>query len=379
MSIRQSLLRFTRSLSGRLHLQLGRVWLLLGRTDRAKSEFQEVLQQRGDDFYAYLHLGKLALLEGDVRTAMREIGAARRMNPERFARVRTRLGAKLAGVLPRGMGGGQHAVSARWFLPGRWRHSSGSGRPTGHKAGEATVSGLSDGGSGLSDGGGPTAGNEMAGFEFPCRPWFWRPEDGPPGEASAAPRRSGWSEFGPYDEDFWFGLDADAVGPTSSAPDPLATDPLATDLSGEWLAGDGRLSDFWSSLDQEVTDGFAWWQEGYAEDGLGEDAFDGGGSFDGQGSFDGPGMDMPFPDAAYADTPFGIDDEDAPSWADSPLASFYQELDGAEHAPGSGGDDEASSAADAFGPGNPPPISPREFESIDWDELAQQIAELGDL
>lgn len=99
MCIPQSLSRLGRILRGAIHLRLGRLWLLLGKTDRARKAFQGVLECRGDDFDAYFQLGRIALRENNVRAALREMAAARRTNPVRFARLRKALVAMLPGRL----------------------------------------------------------------------------------------------------------------------------------------------------------------------------------------------------------------------------------------------------------------------------------------
>jgi hypothetical protein len=76
---------------GWLHLLLGRAYLVLQRKDRARKQFQEVLSCSGDDFQAHVQLGRIALLEGNLAAAVRDLGAARRCDPTRFAKLQPEL------------------------------------------------------------------------------------------------------------------------------------------------------------------------------------------------------------------------------------------------------------------------------------------------
>lgn len=69
-----------------MKLMLGRTFMRLGRHDDARRSFQGVLQDRGDDVRAYLFLGRIALLDGDLAQARRELAAAQRIDPTAFDR-----------------------------------------------------------------------------------------------------------------------------------------------------------------------------------------------------------------------------------------------------------------------------------------------------
>jgi len=66
----------------------GRLAYRLGRGARARQHFERVLSLGGDEFSAYVHLGRIALGEGDFAGYRREMGNARACDPERFARLR---------------------------------------------------------------------------------------------------------------------------------------------------------------------------------------------------------------------------------------------------------------------------------------------------
>ena len=87
--------RSCRRIHGQSSLLLGRLWLVLGRPKNAKKAFQEVLKQRGEHFGAYVQLGRLALEEGNLPTAQKELSAAQKTNPLRFARLEEKLIASL--------------------------------------------------------------------------------------------------------------------------------------------------------------------------------------------------------------------------------------------------------------------------------------------
>lgn len=76
-----------RNLRGFLHSLAGRAWFRIGKVSRARYHFERVLALRGDDFRAYLCLGRLAYCSGDYAAWRREYEHARRTCPERFARV----------------------------------------------------------------------------------------------------------------------------------------------------------------------------------------------------------------------------------------------------------------------------------------------------
>ena len=70
------------------HRLLGRLLFRCGRLQPARQQFERVLDLRGDDFQAYVHLGRIAYKLGDYAGWRRECGHARRTAPERFARLR---------------------------------------------------------------------------------------------------------------------------------------------------------------------------------------------------------------------------------------------------------------------------------------------------
>ena len=69
---------------------LGAVCFRLGRLRAAQRRFHRVLELRGDDFRAYVALSRIACAQGDYRGWRRESEHARRMAPERFARLNHR-------------------------------------------------------------------------------------------------------------------------------------------------------------------------------------------------------------------------------------------------------------------------------------------------
>jgi hypothetical protein len=60
----------------------------LGGRRAARRAFEQVLRLGGDEFTAYVHLGRIALGEGDFAGYRREMNNARSLDPERFARLR---------------------------------------------------------------------------------------------------------------------------------------------------------------------------------------------------------------------------------------------------------------------------------------------------
>lgn len=74
-------------LAASYHRGAGRIFYWLGRGHRARRHFEQVLLLRGDDFAAYLYLGKLAYYSGDLAGCQREFRYARRTNPERYAQL----------------------------------------------------------------------------------------------------------------------------------------------------------------------------------------------------------------------------------------------------------------------------------------------------
>ncbi|MBL8753164.1 MAG: hypothetical protein JNK15_07670 [Planctomycetes bacterium] len=75
-------------LVARLHGLLGWVAYRLGCRARARRHWERVLALRGADFRAYVHLGRIAFDIGDYAGWRRELEHARRLDPERFSRLR---------------------------------------------------------------------------------------------------------------------------------------------------------------------------------------------------------------------------------------------------------------------------------------------------
>jgi hypothetical protein len=70
------------------HRVAGRVWYRLRCEDKARAHFECVLHRLGDDFVAYVYLGRLAYGAGDYAGCRREFEHARRTAPDRFARMK---------------------------------------------------------------------------------------------------------------------------------------------------------------------------------------------------------------------------------------------------------------------------------------------------
>lgn len=83
-----SAVRFLPAIFARCHSALGWLSFRLGLRDRSRRHYEHVLRLRGDDFSAYVHLGRLAYDAGDYAGWRREFEHARRADPERFARLR---------------------------------------------------------------------------------------------------------------------------------------------------------------------------------------------------------------------------------------------------------------------------------------------------
>lgn len=64
------------------------MWFRGGSRLRARPHYERVLQLKGDDFDAYVHLGRIAFAVGDYAGWRREFEHARRTDPLRFARLR---------------------------------------------------------------------------------------------------------------------------------------------------------------------------------------------------------------------------------------------------------------------------------------------------
>lgn len=77
-----------RTLATTWHKVVGRVAFHIGGAERARHHFERVLELKGDDFAAYVYLGRLAHHRGDIDACRREYEHARRIAPERFARLR---------------------------------------------------------------------------------------------------------------------------------------------------------------------------------------------------------------------------------------------------------------------------------------------------
>ncbi|MCB9870681.1 MAG: hypothetical protein H6837_12550 [Planctomycetes bacterium] len=77
-----------RSLTAIWHRLAGRICFQLGRTEPARRHFEHVLRLRGDDFIAYIYLGRLAYSARDYPTWRRELASAQRTAPERYAQLK---------------------------------------------------------------------------------------------------------------------------------------------------------------------------------------------------------------------------------------------------------------------------------------------------
>ncbi len=58
------------------------------RYERSRRHFERILEHRGDDFGAYVHLGRIAYTMGDYGGWRRECEHAQRTSPERYARLK---------------------------------------------------------------------------------------------------------------------------------------------------------------------------------------------------------------------------------------------------------------------------------------------------
>ena len=70
------------------HKMAGRICFRLGRSERARRHFEQVLMLRGDDFIAYLYLASLAYSARDYAGWRRELAHAQRTSPERYAQLK---------------------------------------------------------------------------------------------------------------------------------------------------------------------------------------------------------------------------------------------------------------------------------------------------
>lgn len=80
--------RWLRNLAARLHGAAGWLAYRLGSRRLAARCFERVLQLRGADFSAHVHLGRIAFDTGDYARWRRELTHAQRLDADRFARLR---------------------------------------------------------------------------------------------------------------------------------------------------------------------------------------------------------------------------------------------------------------------------------------------------
>jgi hypothetical protein len=80
--------RLLQQLQACLHSLCGWVLFRAGCRLRARKHYERVLQLRGSDFGAYVHLGRIAFAIGDYAGWRREFEHARRADPARFVRLR---------------------------------------------------------------------------------------------------------------------------------------------------------------------------------------------------------------------------------------------------------------------------------------------------
>lgn len=98
-----------------------------------------MLSQLGEDFHASLYLGRLALEAGDLPGALREMSAARRHSPARFARMRAEIWRGIAD--PGTSQSGDVAQSGEWteaagaggFLKSRRKSAADRSLPSAHR------------------------------------------------------------------------------------------------------------------------------------------------------------------------------------------------------------------------------------------------------
>ncbi len=123
--------RVCHRLQAALHRACGRAWFRLGRPQRARHHFERVLLLRGEDFDAYVQLGRIAFAIGDYAGWRRELRHAHRIDPVRFARLlpvpalQRDLAPRLAGtgidlaILPRDGSAAERAAAERatWSFP----------------------------------------------------------------------------------------------------------------------------------------------------------------------------------------------------------------------------------------------------------------------
>jgi len=85
LALLHRVLRRIKALHHGLH---GRLAWRCGSAARARYHFERVLALGGCNFSAYVHLGRIALGEGDYAGYRRELGNARACDPDRFTRLR---------------------------------------------------------------------------------------------------------------------------------------------------------------------------------------------------------------------------------------------------------------------------------------------------
>ena len=101
--------RMLRRLRAIRHVFCGWVAYRCGRPASARRHFERVLCLGGDEFTAYVHLGRISLGEGDYAGYRREMNNARACDPQRFARMRP----EFAGLEPRSAGTPQEEAGER--------------------------------------------------------------------------------------------------------------------------------------------------------------------------------------------------------------------------------------------------------------------------
>jgi hypothetical protein len=125
--------RALQQLRAATHSVCGWVLFRAGLRLRARTHFERVLELRGDDFSAYVHLGRIAFATGDYSGWRRDFEHARRADPARFARLRHAFEPwqpRLAGtqcVDPLGQDGMTFEGSARSGEPASWSALFGAG------------------------------------------------------------------------------------------------------------------------------------------------------------------------------------------------------------------------------------------------------------
>lgn len=85
MSIRPT--KLIGSIRAGVHGLVARICYRLGSYASARRHFERVIELRGDDFTAYVYLGRVAYKTGDYAGWRRECARAQRTSPERYARL----------------------------------------------------------------------------------------------------------------------------------------------------------------------------------------------------------------------------------------------------------------------------------------------------